>query len=659
MRVPSGNNLKNPAGGSSMSNTNPDMMSAVTNQTVVSTDVEMADIDASNIVNRPAAAPLIPSETHWATFRPLAARNLLAQYGRAQVQPSMNHATVLSNSPNGTIQPMNAIGSTAPNNLAQNTNGQIINPRALNSSGDLAVPRGNFYPSQTNAPNGAATRNSSIPTTNAPSGMGLTANPLTLVAGQHGAASSPAPNLQRNNIQSAVQATNQQLNPSTQHANNNTGGANGINASAFNPGIANSFSGGYPGIQSVQSSLSATNPSAPALVSNNNLNGGIQDSNRNQADRGTPVPAIRFADPANSQTTQNDAYRAELHRVRTEILRNILQNRSPAEAQNELARLHQAVLAQAPRGNGSHGTSHMLPIRNTPPVGNHTQAPRVDHSDPVNVRVHNELAVSRAREAHDHANAMAAARLRSTLLLNQAQAHARTQGQGPGPGQCQTQNSIQGILDSARVGLPVGPNPPGQPTAETMNTPNDFDRAFEEIEEQNRQMVAIGLRDVRPTVTDANRRRAPQLTNDRAALQAYLVRQQLIAGIPPDQVVPIQSRNTRQGTSRRRESRSGNFSMINVSLHNGEMAMTVPHHDPPQFDGDLGPLRRNPRIEFGTSQMGLSLTGSSNRRARPRAGPLSVSSTPNAGSTISQQNGVAPNSGCMNLNSLPSNNNQN
>ncbi|KAJ5723620.1 hypothetical protein N7488_001655 [Penicillium malachiteum] len=654
MSFVSDNGLENPAQSSSMSNINPDTMNAATNQAAASADTEMTDPDAPNIVNRPAAARPAPTTSHWANSRPLTARNLLAQYGRSQARPNVSpivHSNRLT-------QLMNAINSTDPNNLTQNTNGQTTNPRAPNSTGGIAVARGNFDPSQTNAPNGATTMNSSIPTTNSPAGMGLAANPRALTAGEHGTASQPPPNLQRNNIQSAIQATDQRLNLSTQNANNNTGRANGINTSAFNPGVANSFPGGNPGIQSAQSSLSAINPADPALLGNNNLNGGIQNSNCNQPNRGTAVPAIQFAARSNSQPTQDGAYRAELLRVRTEALLNLMQNHGPAhETQSELVRRRQALFVQALRDNGTLGTSHMAPVRNIAPGGNHTQGPCLDHSDPVNVRVHNEMTVSRAREAHDQANAMAAARLRSTLLLNQAQSQARTQGQGPGPGQSQRQTSIQDILDSARVGLPVGPKPPNQPTAEAMNTPNDFDRVFEEIDEQTKQMVAVGLHDIRPPVTNANSRRTPQIRDDTAALQAYLIRQQLIGGIPRNEVVPIQGRVAHgiPGIPEREESRSGDFSMINVSFHRGEMAMTVPHHDPPQFDGDLGPIQRNPRIEFGTSQMGLSLTGSSNRRV-PQAGSSKVSSAPNTGSTINQQNGVAPNSGSMNP---PSNNNQN
>ncbi|KAJ5609395.1 hypothetical protein N7528_009962 [Penicillium herquei] len=654
MSFVSDNGLANPAQSSSTSNINPDTMSAATNQAAASADIEMTDPDAPNIVNRPVVARPAPTTSHWANSRPLVARNLLAQYGRSQAQPNVT-PIVRDNGPNGLTRLMNAINSPAPNNLSQNTNGQTTNPRALNSTGGIAVARGNFYPPQTNAPNGATTRNSTIPTTNAPAGMGLAANPRALTAGEHGTASQPLPNLQRNNIQSATQATSQRLNLSTQNANNNTGRADGINTSAFNSGVANSFSGGNPRVQSAQSSLSAINPAAPAPLGNNNLNGGIQNSNCSQPKGGTAVPAIQFAARRNSQTTQDGAYRAELLRVRTEAFQNLMQNRgSVQETQSELVRHRRALLAQALRGNGTQGASHMAPVRHVAPGGNYTQGPCLDRSDPVNVRVHNEMNVSRAREVHDQSNAMAAARLRSTLLLNQAQSQARTQNQGPGPGQPQRQTSIQDILDSARVGLPVGPNPPNQPTAEAMNTPNDFDRVLEEIEEQTKQMIAVGLHDVRPTVTDENRRHAPQLLNDRAALQGYLIRQQLIGGIPPNEIVPIQAR-VAHGIPGREESRSGDFSMINVSFHRGEMAMTVPRHDPAQFDGDLGPIQRNPRIVFGTSQMGLSLTGSINRRA-PQAGSSSVSSATNAGSTINQQIGVAPNSGSMNP---PSNNNQN
>ncbi|KAJ6022185.1 hypothetical protein N7540_007689 [Penicillium herquei] len=646
MRVLPGDGPANPAGSSSMSNFNMDMMSAVTNQPGVSADVGMTDLDAPNIANEPAAAPPAPTMSNRANVQRLIARNLLPQYGRAEIQPNMNHATVHSNGPNGMVQPLNAINSTSPNNLAQNANGLIATPRAPNSAGSIAMARGNFVPPQTNPPNGAITRNPSIPTTNSPSGMGLAVNPRNLAVGQHG--TTGLPNVQRNNIQSAIQATNQRLNPGTQEANNNTGGANGINT-----GVANPFSGGNPAIQSAQPSFPAINQSAPAPLSNNNLSGGIQDCNRNQANRGTPVPAIGSEDPARSQMEQDGAYRSELLRVRTEALRNIMQNHGqPRETQNgaNLA----AFIAQTARTNGTHGTSNMLQIRNTPPVGNHTQGPCVDHSDAVNVRVHNEMTVGRARQAHNHSNALVAARLQSTLLLNQAQSRARTQGQGPGPGQRPSLNSIQNVLDSSRVGLPVDPNLPGQHTIETMNTPNDFDRVFQELEEQDKQLIAVGLHHIRPAMTNTNSH-APQLKDDKAALQAYLIRQQLIAGIPPGEVVPIRGRNPQQGAFGRGESRGAELSIINVTMHNGDMAMTVPHHDPPQFNGDIGPIQRDPRTQYGTSQLGLSLPSSSHRRPQVRSS--NVSSTPNTGLTTNQQNGVTGNSGPVNLN-RPSNNNQ-
>ncbi|KAJ5735834.1 uncharacterized protein N7483_000959 [Penicillium malachiteum] len=648
-------NPANPAESSSMSNVNMDMMSAlaVTNQPGVSTDVEMTDLDAPSIVNEPAAAPSALAMSNRAHVQRLIARNLLPQYGRARVQPNMNHATVHSNGPNGIVQHVNAIDSTAPNSLAQNPNGLIPTPQAPNSSGGNVMACGNFFHSQTNPPNAAITRNSSISTTDSPSGMGLVVNPRALAVGQHDTSSLPPSNLQHNNIQFAIQATNQRLNPTNRETNNNTGGANGINTSAFNTGVANPFSGGNPAIQSAQSSLSVVNQSSPAPLSNDNLTGRIQESNRNQANRGTPVPAIGIQGSASSQITQNVAYRAELIRVRTEALRNVLRSRGRHRDAENLTEAHLlAFLVRTARANRTQGPSGMLPVRSTPPVENHTQGPFIDHSDAVNVQVHNEMTAARARDAYNHSNAIAAARLQSASLLHQAQSHARTQGQGPGPGQPPSQNSIPNVLDSRRVGLPVGPNPPGQHNIEIVNTPNDFDRVFQEIEEQNEQLTAVGLHDVGPTPNVTNtRRRAPQLRSDAAALQAYLIRQQLIGGIPPSEVVPIRGRNSRQGPFGRGESRGAELTVMHVTRHNnGEVAITAPHYDPPRFDGDLGPIQRLPWLQNGTSRLGISSTGSSH--SRPQVRSSNVSSTPNTGSTINQQNG-AP----MNLN-RPSNNNQ-
>ncbi|KAJ5108620.1 hypothetical protein N7456_005295 [Penicillium angulare] len=129
---------------------------------------------------------------------------------------------------------------------------------------------------------------------------------------------------------------------------------------------------------------------------------------------------------------------------------------------------------------------------------------------------------------------------------------------------------------------------------------NDFDRMFNEIQDQDFELETVGLDHLVSALSTDNT--GPLFVDPHAGLQAYLIRQQLIAGVSPEDVVPIESFPTSTPLNRR----SSVPTSVNIHPSDPETVMTIPRIPSPQFDGYLEPLAWYPAMNStGDSSMEL------------------------------------------------------
>ncbi|KAJ5280330.1 hypothetical protein N7478_005702 [Penicillium angulare] len=117
---------------------------------------------------------------------------------------------------------------------------------------------------------------------------------------------------------------------------------------------------------------------------------------------------------------------------------------------------------------------------------------------------------------------------------------------------------------------------------------------FHTIQDQDLELETVGLGHLVSALSTDNT--GPLFVDPHAGLQAYLIRQQLIAGVSPEDVVPIESFPTPTHLNRR----SSVPTSVNVNPSDPEAGMTVPRIPSPQFDGYLEPLGWYPAMVDST-----------------------------------------------------------
>ncbi|KAJ5524520.1 hypothetical protein N7494_011170 [Penicillium frequentans] len=199
---------------------------------------------------------------------------------------------------------------------------------------------------------------------------------------------------------------------------------------------------------------------------------------------------------------------------------------------------------------------------------NHAQGPFLDRNDPVSVEISQRLTNLRAMTEHRHQVHAAAVDDQSSLI--------RLNFQFTLP--LQTQSTHQ----------PIDPQAANQGPASSDGTlqtgHNAFDAMFQVIGDQDIQLASAGL-DNRGSLIPP---RPIQFYSENDSLQAYLIRQQLIAGIPPDEVVPMSSFSTQQRLLHGGPMRACDPALIRVQRSTG--AVTIPRIPRARFNGRIDPL---------------------------------------------------------------------
>ncbi|KAJ6110427.1 hypothetical protein N7486_002662 [Penicillium sp. IBT 16267x] len=197
---------------------------------------------------------------------------------------------------------------------------------------------------------------------------------------------------------------------------------------------------------------------------------------------------------------------------------------------------------------------------------NHTQGPFLDQNDPVSVEISQRVTNSRALIEHRH-RAHAIAVKRQSNRLRQHYLLPPDQGQ-PTNQDADSQATNQDPASSSET---------------TQTTDNAFDVMFHVIADQDTQLAAAGLDDRGLPIPPG----PVQVYTENDSLQAYLIRQQLVAGITPDEVVPMNSYLTQQRLLHG-PMRASNPALIRVHRDTG--AVTIPYIPPARFNGRLDPL---------------------------------------------------------------------
>ena len=224
------------------------------------------------------------------------------------------------------------------------------------------------------------------------------------------------------------------------------------------------------------------------------------------------VQAARF------QATRVNAARVQAARIQAAQLPAIIPRSQATQSQNRVAHT-QAVCNQAAQAQNSRITSFI-------------NGPCADNSDPTNVRL--QLQVSLAKQYHANRDLVRRAMQRYGIEAIQHVQRPAAQG-------------FRSQVQQAAVNGSPPPDLRGQNGRVISTNTNVFDRAFQAIEEQEIQLEAAQfVRAENPLPTESNHLR---IAGEREALQAYLIHQQLLAGIDPDQVDPMSGNGSRQTQS--------------------------------------------------------------------------------------------------------------
>lgn len=222
----------------------------------------------------------------------------------------------------------------------------------------------------------------------------------------------------------------------------------------------------------------------------------------------------------------------------------------------------------------------------------HAQGPFVDGNDPVSVEISQRMTNLRAMTEHRHKAHAADINYRGTLI--------RQNSLFASPLQAQPTN--QAINSQAANQGPTSSNGTLQPAN------NAFDTMLQVIGDQDNQLALAGLDNRGNPIPP--RPAQPYTEND--SLQAYLIRQQLVAGIPPEEVVPMNSFSTQRQLLHGGPIRTCDPALIRVQRSTG--AMTVPHIPRARFSGRIDPL------PFDMQSLNLAL--SRNAQTTPSDGSL-------------------------------------
>ncbi|KAJ5992548.1 hypothetical protein N7451_008272 [Penicillium sp. IBT 35674x] len=199
---------------------------------------------------------------------------------------------------------------------------------------------------------------------------------------------------------------------------------------------------------------------------------------------------------------------------------------------------------------------------------NHAQGPFLDRNDPVSVEISQLVTNLRAMTEHRHQAHAAAVDYRSSLFRQVSRIAPPIQ----------TQSTNQPIDSQAANQGPASSNG----TLQTGH--NAFDAVFQVIGDQDIQLASAGL-DNRGNLIQP---RPIQLYTENNSLQAYLIRQQLVAGIPPDEVVPMSSFSTQQRLLHGGPMRACDPALIRVQRSTG--AVTIPRIPRARFNGRIDAL---------------------------------------------------------------------
>ncbi|KAJ5947613.1 hypothetical protein N7466_000628 [Penicillium verhagenii] len=137
-------------------------------------------------------------------------------------------------------------------------------------------------------------------------------------------------------------------------------------------------------------------------------------------------------------------------------------------------------------------------------------------------------------------------------------------------------------------GHPIGVQPPNQPPNQPLNpqTSAQESHSLSDEEVHDAQPRAAGLDSHEASVPTG----PPQHYNERDLLQARLIRVQLVAGIPPDEVISMDSWSREQ--ARLGERRSFLPSVLRVQQSSGDIS--IPEITPARFHGRIEPLPLSP-----------------------------------------------------------------
>ncbi|KAJ5913112.1 hypothetical protein N7504_001995 [Penicillium tannophilum] len=199
---------------------------------------------------------------------------------------------------------------------------------------------------------------------------------------------------------------------------------------------------------------------------------------------------------------------------------------------------------------------------------NHAQGPFLDRNDPVSVGISQSVTNLRAMTEHRHQAHAAAVGYQNSLVRQDFQ--------------------ITPPLQTQSTHQPIGPQAPNQGPASSDGTlqtsHNAFDAMFQVIGDQDIQLASAGLDNRGSPIPP----RPIQFYSENDSLQAYLIRQQLIAGIPPDEVVPMSSFSTQQQLLHGGPMRACDPALIRVQRRTG--AVTIPRIQRARFNGRIDPL---------------------------------------------------------------------
>ncbi|KAJ5759750.1 hypothetical protein N7520_006906 [Penicillium odoratum] len=220
---------------------------------------------------------------------------------------------------------------------------------------------------------------------------------------------------------------------------------------------------------------------------------------------------------------------------------------------------------------------------------NHSQGPVFDPRDAVAVELSNNIAINsrtiaehRGRVQHYASNFQRArSKPQAQRVLQQGQPPITTPATGSQPATPSTGSQPATPTTGSR---PTDQDP-ASASGETQTTNNAFDGMLQIIGEQDTQLAAAGLDRLGFPVEVPPRPTQVYLPND--MLQAYLIRMQLIGGIPPNEVIRMDSHTTQQRL-RYGERRASNPAIINVNRRIGRLE--IPYIPPARFTGRLEPL---------------------------------------------------------------------